>query len=93
MQRVRIVTKGHPCIRLEVINVNILIDVDDILSLRVDLDEHLLLAHGLDDLADVGAGLLEVVELLAEHADRGVEFVAAGFEAGEVRCAGVDLVR
>ena len=33
----------------------------------MDFDEDLLLVHGLDDLADIGALLLQMLQLLAQH--------------------------
>jgi hypothetical protein len=33
-----------------------------------------------NNLADVAAGFLEMMELFAEHPDFGVEFIATGFE-------------
>jgi hypothetical protein len=92
MQAVRIVPERHASVGLQVVDVDILVNVHDVLPLGVDFNEYLLLSHGFDDLADVGAGFLEVMEFLAEHSDGGVEFVAAGFETGEVGGSGVDLV-
>ena len=51
---------------------------------RAYLDQGLSLAHELDDLADVRAGLLQQGDFFLELLDCGVHFVALRFEALEV---------
>lgn len=47
------------------------------------LDEDLLGAHDLDDLADVGARLLQQAQLVSEQSDAGVVVIALGLEAAQ----------
>ncbi len=87
MDGVRIILERDAGVGLEVVNVNVLVDVDDVFSLRVDFDKDLLLTHLFDDFSNVRAWFLEVVEFFAQHADFGVEGVAVGFEALQVGSA------
>lgn len=54
-----------------------------VFPLGVHLDEHLLGAHHLDDLADVRARLLQQAQLLPEQAYPRVVVIALGFETAE----------
>ena len=92
MQRIRIIPQCHPGIGLQVVNINILINFHHVLPLGIDFHQHLLLPHGFDNLADVTARFLEVMQFFAEHPNSGVELIAAGLETGEIGGAGVDLV-
>ena len=92
VQCVRVVPQCHPGVGLEIVDVNVFVDVDDIFPLRIDLYEHLFLPHGFNHFTDVGSGLLEMMELFAEHAHCGVEFISSGFEARQVGRPCVDLV-
>ena len=58
VQQVAVVLECHARIRRYLGYVDVLVDVDHELALRVHLDEHLLLVHRLDDLAHVRALLL-----------------------------------
>lgn len=48
------------------------------------LDEHLLLPHHLDHLADVRARLLQQLQLLPQQAHAGVQRIALGLETAQV---------
>merc|ERR1719162_2325309 len=49
VQHIAVAAESNASIGLAVFNVDILVDVNHILALLSNLDEHLLLAHGLDD--------------------------------------------
>jgi hypothetical protein len=68
MQLVGIVPQRHAIVDVQLRDVDRLVDVHHVLSLRVHLHEHLLAAHDVDDLADVRARLLQQGELLAKQA-------------------------
>lgn len=55
MQRIAVVSERNSAVCRDVCDVNVLVDVDDKLALGMNLDQHLLLVHHLDNLADVGA--------------------------------------
>ena len=75
VQGVAVIPQRHPAVGSDVIDVNILVDVDDKLSLGVNLHEHLLLVHGLHHLANVAALLLKMLKLLTKHSHLGVQLV------------------
>mmetsp|Transcript_56794 Transcript_56794/g.164778 ORF Transcript_56794/g.164778 Transcript_56794/m.164778 type:complete len:390 (+) Transcript_56794:14-1183(+) len=78
VQDVAVAAEGDPGVRLAILDGDVLVLVDDILALLPDLDQDLLLAHGLDHLAAVRRWLQEHVQLLAEEAHPGVQLVALG---------------
>ena len=84
VQRVGIVPHGDTSVGLEVVDVDPLVEINDVFALGIDLHQDLLLAHLLDDLADVRAGLLQVIQLLPKHPDLGVQLIPPGLEPLEV---------
>mmetsp|Transcript_13197 Transcript_13197/g.33484 ORF Transcript_13197/g.33484 Transcript_13197/m.33484 type:complete len:417 (-) Transcript_13197:74-1324(-) len=84
VEGVGVVAEGHAGRGGDGVDVDGFVDVDDVFALGVDLDENLLLGHHLDDLADVGAGLVEKDQLLSKVSDSRVELVALRLEAAEV---------
>lgn len=84
MEGVAIVAEGHPAIGRDIVDVNVLVEIDHELSLGMDLDQDLLLVHGLDHFAHVGSLLLEQLELLAQHAHFGVELVALSLKPTQI---------
>ena len=68
MQGVAVIPQRHSAVGRHVVNVDILVDVNDEFALRVDLDEDLLLVHGLDDLPDIAALFLQQLQLLSQKA-------------------------
>ncbi len=54
VERVRVVSKRHATIRRHVVDVDVLVDVDDEFSFRMNFDEDFLLVHRLHDFSDVG---------------------------------------
>ena len=68
VQRVRVIPQRYPQRRLERRDVDLGVDVDHVLALRVYLHEHLLPAHLLHDLAHVAARLLQQPQLLPQTA-------------------------
>ena len=87
-----ITSKGHSEIGSQVLDLDIRCDVDDVFSLGLGLDEHLILAHDLDHLPDVAARLLEKLQLLPEQADARIEIVPLGFQAAQILSLAVDGV-
>ena len=69
MEGVGVVSESYssPCCHLA--NVNVFVQVDDVFALWVDLHQHFVLAHQLDDLTDVGTGLLKELQLLTKHSN------------------------
>ena len=69
MQCVAVVPECDAAVGRDVVDVDVLVHVHDELALRVDLDQDLLLVHGLDHLPDVGSLFLEELELFAQAPD------------------------
>merc|ERR1719204_1543838 len=61
---------------LAVVDRDLLVDVHDVLAVGVDLDQHLVLAHLLDDFAHRRAGLAQRHQLVLEVAHLLVQVVA-----------------
>jgi len=80
VQCVRVVAQCDAVIDVELADVDRLVDIDDVLALRVDLDEHLLTPHDRHQLAHVRARLLQQRQLLAQVAHHGVQLIALGLE-------------
>ncbi len=89
MNGIGIILECDACVGFEIIDINVLVNVDDVLSLRVDFDKDVLRAHLLDDFSHVRSRFLEVMKLLTEHSDLGIECVSVGLEALEVCRAGL----
>ena len=59
MQRVSVVAQSHAQVGLDVLQLDqLVVEVHDILALRLHLDQDLLLAHQLDHLTNVRPGLM-----------------------------------
>eukprot|EP00050_Salpingoeca_kvevrii_P006166 m.287788 g.287788 ORF g.287788 m.287788 type:complete len:445 (-) comp11847_c0_seq1:145-1479(-) len=84
VQRVAIVAQCHSEVGRELCDIDAGVEVDNVLAVGVDLDQNLCLAHDLDHLANVRAGLVEQRELLAQHAHFCVELIALGLEAPQI---------
>merc|ERR1719220_3384143 len=84
VQGVAVIPQCHPAVGGDVIDVNVLVDIDDKLALRVNLHQHLLLVHWLHHLDNIAALLLKVLELLAKHSHLGVQLVPLGLEPAHI---------
>lgn len=91
VEEVRVGAQGDAEVGSEGGNGDVGREVDNVLALRLDLDKHLLLAHDLDNLADVASGLLQHLELLAQEAYCGSVYVGSDCHPPRVfkvlRCA------
>jgi len=65
VEHVAVALERNACVGLAIINRNVLVNVDDILTLLTNLHQNFLLAHGLDHLTAVGGWLQQHVQLLA----------------------------
>mmetsp|Transcript_2966 Transcript_2966/g.5482 ORF Transcript_2966/g.5482 Transcript_2966/m.5482 type:complete len:378 (-) Transcript_2966:7-1140(-) len=90
VQSVRIVAKCHTRIGFERMNVNILVQIDDVLSLGINFDQHLGLSHLFHHFSHVTPRLLQVVELFAQHAHLGIQLIATSLEALQIGKAFLD---
>mmetsp|Transcript_28705 Transcript_28705/g.56057 ORF Transcript_28705/g.56057 Transcript_28705/m.56057 type:complete len:250 (-) Transcript_28705:165-914(-) len=81
---IAVVTEGDAEVGLDLGDINRLVQVNHILALRIHLDENLVLAHGLDDLANVAARLLQQLKLLSEHPHLCVELVPLRLQPPQV---------
>lgn len=62
-----------------------------VFALGVNLNQHLLGTHHLDDLSDVGTGLLQQAQLFAEKPHSGVVVIPLGLETAQHSLALEDL--
>ena len=84
MQRVAVVPERHPAVGRHVVHVDVLVQVHHELALGVNLDQHLLLVHGLHHLAHITALLLQMLQLFAEHSDLRIQLISLSLKRG--RC-------
>ena len=75
MKSVAVIPESHSAVGSHIIDVDVLVKVHNKLALGMDLDQDLLLVHGLDHLADVAALLLQVLQLLPQHPHLGIELI------------------
>jgi len=66
VQDIAVVSQGDAQVGLDIGDIDILVEVDHVLALWIHLHQHLVLTHGLDDLANIRTGLLQQLELLSQ---------------------------
>mmetsp|Transcript_6575 Transcript_6575/g.14969 ORF Transcript_6575/g.14969 Transcript_6575/m.14969 type:complete len:200 (+) Transcript_6575:570-1169(+) len=80
VQRVAVVAQRDACRGNHLGDVNILVEVDDVLSLWVHFHENFSFSHDFNDFSDVRPWFLEELEFLSEHAHGAVDVVALRLE-------------
>ena len=88
VQGVTVIAQGHSAVRGHVIDVDVLVYIHHKLPLWVNLDQHLLLVHGLHHLPHISALLLQVLQL---HAHLGIEFIPLGLGSPDILPLVIDV--
>ena len=73
MHGLSVIAQGHSAVRGNVVDINFLVYIHHKLPLWMNLDHHLLLVHGLHHLPNISALLLQVLQLLPQHAHLGLD--------------------
>ena len=73
VQGLTVIAQGHSAVRGNVVDINFLVYIHHKLPLWMNLDHHLLLVHGLHHLPNISALLLQVLQLLPQHAHLGLD--------------------